>query len=99
MPAGTSRHSITLRDVEHAVLECSFSHQVRGLCGNFNDNALDDFQPPSGGVTEVDVKLFGDSWRLQKYCPESVDQIVTFLQSVTALELSWLRLYRRTRAR
>lgn len=41
------------------------------MCGNFNDNALDDFQSPSGGITEIDARVFGDSWRLQKYCPET----------------------------
>ena len=51
--------------------------KVRGLCGNFNDNELDDFQPPSGGLTEVEANVFGDSWRLQKYCPETVAHVVT----------------------
>ena len=50
---------------------------MRGLCGNFNDNELDDFQPPSGGLAEVEASVFGDSWRLQKYCPETVPHVVT----------------------
>lgn len=58
------------------ILNCARDGKVRGLCGNFNDNALDDFQTPSGGITEVDAKTFGDSWRLQKYCPETTDYIV-----------------------
>ncbi|PNF36643.1 hypothetical protein B7P43_G19101, partial [Cryptotermes secundus] len=47
--------------------------RLKGLCGNYNDNQLDDFQTPSGGLSEVSARLFGDSWRLQSYCPESVD--------------------------
>jgi len=47
------------------------------LCGNYNDNQLDDFQTPSGGLSEVSARLFGDSWRLQSYCPESVDVVVS----------------------
>lgn len=50
------------------------AQKVRSLCGNFNENVLDDFQPP--GITEIEAKVFGDSWRLQKYCPESSDYIV-----------------------
>lgn len=44
--------------------------RVKGLCGNYNDDQLDDFQTPSGGVPEASARLFGDSWRLQEYCPE-----------------------------
>ncbi|XP_049862899.1 hemocytin [Schistocerca gregaria] len=44
---------------------------VKGLCGNFNNNEADDFQTPSGGISEVSPVLFGDSWKLQPYCPES----------------------------
>ncbi|KDR23192.1 Hemocytin, partial [Zootermopsis nevadensis] len=47
--------------------------RLKGLCGNYNDNQLDDFQTPSGGLSEVSARLFGDSWRLQSYCAESVD--------------------------
>jgi von Willebrand factor type D domain len=47
--------------------------QVRGLCGNFNDNEQDDFQTPSGGVVEVSGTIFGDSWRLQPQCMAAVD--------------------------
>ncbi|CAL4114083.1 unnamed protein product, partial [Meganyctiphanes norvegica] len=45
---------------------------VRGLCGNYNDDELDDFKTPSGGSGEVSSRIFGDSWRLQNYCPESL---------------------------
>jgi hypothetical protein len=53
--------------------------KLKGLCGNYNDNQLDDFQTPSGGLSEVSARLFGDSWRLQSYCPESVDVVDTCL--------------------
>ena len=46
--------------------------QVKGLCGNYNDNEKDDFQTPSGGSGEVSSRIFGDSWRLQNYCPQSI---------------------------
>jgi hypothetical protein len=49
---------------------------LRGLCGNYNDNELDDFQTPSGGLSEVSAKIFGDSWRLQEHCMESVEILV-----------------------
>ncbi len=58
-------------------LDPKWKGRTRGLCGNFNDNALDDFQPPSGGLAEISPKIFGDSWRLQKYCPESIDYVVS----------------------
>lgn len=47
--------------------------QIKGLCGNYNDDEQDDFQTPSGGVVEASPNLFGDSWRLQSYCPEALE--------------------------
>ena len=44
--------------------------KVTGLCGNFNENELDDFKTSSGDVIEVSANLFADSWRLQTYCPK-----------------------------
>ncbi|CAG9836626.1 unnamed protein product [Diabrotica balteata] len=44
---------------------------TKGLCGNYNDNEVDDFQTPSGGLAEVSANIFGDSWRLQSYCTEA----------------------------
>lgn len=41
-----------------------------GLCGDYNDNAEDDFKTPSGGISEASVNLFGDSWKKDTYCPE-----------------------------
>ena len=58
-------------------LDPKWKGRVRGLCGNFNDNELDDFQPPTGGLTEISAKVFGDSWRLQTNCPESLDYVVS----------------------
>ncbi|CAH1404838.1 unnamed protein product [Nezara viridula] len=45
--------------------------KMKGLCGNYNDDSDDDFQTPSGGVSEVSSQLFGDSWKLHDYCPQS----------------------------
>lgn len=36
---------------------------------------MDDFQTPSGGISEVSPKLFGDSWRLQPYCPPAAEVV------------------------
>ncbi|RZC00579.1 C8, VWD, and/or TIL domain containing protein, partial [Asbolus verrucosus] len=47
--------------------------KIKGLCGNYNDNDADDFQTPSGGITEASAKIFGDSWKLQTYCPEALE--------------------------
>ena len=50
--------------------------QVKGLCGNFNDDERDDFQTPSGGAAETSATIFGDSWRLQDYCAPSKPMMV-----------------------
>lgn len=47
--------------------------RTTGLCGDYNDNAEDDFKTPSGGLSEVSVNLFGDSWKKNAYCPEPKD--------------------------
>lgn len=44
-----------------------------GLCGDYNDNAEDDFKTPSGGISEASVNLFGDSWKKDSFCPEPQD--------------------------
>ncbi|CAB3386136.1 Hypothetical predicted protein [Cloeon dipterum] len=54
-------------------LDPKWKNRVRGLCGNFNDNEQDDFQTPSGGVSEASARVFGDSWRLQPQCLEASD--------------------------
>ncbi|EFA10333.2 hemocytin [Tribolium castaneum] len=50
-----------------------WKERVKGLCGNYNDNDADDFQTPSGGLAEASAKIFGDSWKLQSYCPEALE--------------------------
>jgi len=44
-----------------------------GLCGDYNNNAEDDFKTPSGGISETSVNLFGDSWKKDTFCPEPKD--------------------------
>lgn len=44
-----------------------------GLCGDYNNNAEDDFKTPSGGISEASVNLFGDSWKKDTFCPEPKD--------------------------
>ncbi|XP_075237780.1 hemolectin [Lycorma delicatula] len=46
--------------------------RLEGLCGNYDDNEMNDFKTPSRGVPEVSAQLFGDSWKLHSYCPESL---------------------------
>ncbi|XP_073969601.1 hemolectin isoform X3 [Rhodnius prolixus] len=48
-----------------------WKNKLRGLCGNYNDNSNDDFQTPSGGISEVSSQVFADSWKIFDYCPES----------------------------
>ncbi|XP_066254573.1 hemocytin [Euwallacea similis] len=50
-----------------------WKEKIKGLCGNYNDNQADDFQTPSGGLAEASASIFGDSWRLQNYCPEALE--------------------------
>lgn len=56
----------------HVKVDPRWKGKIKGLCGNYNDDQLDDFQTPSGGFTEVSTRLFADSWRLQPYCSEGV---------------------------
>ena len=63
---------------------------VSGLCGDFNSDASDEFKTPSG-LIEASPLIFGDSWKLHKYCPAArhvevkfldcfkMDKVITFL--------------------
>lgn len=44
-----------------------WKNKVNGLCGNYNDNAMDDMQTPSQSP-ETSPLIFGHSWKVQKYC-------------------------------
>uniref|UniRef100_A0A7G3AKI1 Putative hemolectin isoform b n=1 Tax=Lutzomyia longipalpis TaxID=7200 RepID=A0A7G3AKI1_LUTLO len=48
--------------------------KVQGLCGNFNSDIQDDFKTPSSGI-ETNPVIFGDSWKLQDYCPKTTEQV------------------------
>lgn len=54
------------------------------MCGNYNNNEIDDFQTPSGGITEVSPYAFGDSWKMEPNCPEAKQIIVSFFLIVFA---------------
>lgn len=41
-----------------------FSHQVEGLCGNFDGDQGNDFSTPQGGPPAVQVTTFADSWQV-----------------------------------
>ena len=44
--------------------------KVQGLCGNFNFQSEDDFTSPSH-IVESLPEIFGDSWKVHKYCPKA----------------------------
>uniref|UniRef100_A0A1I8MML0 Hemocytin n=2 Tax=Musca domestica TaxID=7370 RepID=A0A1I8MML0_MUSDO len=44
-----------------------WKNKVSGLCGNYNDNAMDDMQTPSQAL-ETSPLTFGHSWKVQQYC-------------------------------
>ncbi|XP_059959703.1 mucin-5AC [Mesoplodon densirostris] len=58
------RTSISLR------LSPEFKGRVCGLCGNFDDNALNDFTTRSQSVVG-DVLEFGNSWKFSPSCPDA----------------------------
>lgn len=51
-------------------LQPNWKGHTSGLCGNFNLDSLDDFQTPSG-ILEASPEIFGDSWKLHRYCPKA----------------------------
>ncbi|XP_037934058.1 hemocytin isoform X2 [Teleopsis dalmanni] len=44
-----------------------WKNKVNGLCGNYNDNAMDDMKTPSLGL-ETSPLIFGHAWKVQKFC-------------------------------
>ena len=52
-------------------LNPKYKESVEGLCGNYNEDQNDDFRTPSYGPPEQVPSLFGDSWKVYGYCPES----------------------------
>ena len=48
-------------------LDPDYQGKVCGLCGNFNDDAEDDFQTRSGDVAAT-PRLFGHSWKTSDSC-------------------------------
>ncbi|CAK1545090.1 unnamed protein product [Leptosia nina] len=53
-------------------LDSIWNNRVKGLCGNYNGDMLDDFQTPSGGgLAETSPLLFADSWKLKPTCPKA----------------------------
>lgn len=55
-------------------LSSRWKGRVQGLCGNFDGDALNDFQSPSTGV-ETNAILFGNSWKLEEFCPSNLNII------------------------
>ncbi|XP_052028799.1 mucin-5AC [Apodemus sylvaticus] len=50
-------------------LSPEFKGKVCGLCGNFDDNAINDFTTRSQSVVS-DMLEFGNSWKLSPSCPD-----------------------------
>uniref|UniRef100_A0A1I8Q8K8 Hemocytin n=1 Tax=Stomoxys calcitrans TaxID=35570 RepID=A0A1I8Q8K8_STOCA len=44
-----------------------WKNKVSGLCGNYNDNAMDDMKTPTQAL-ETSALTFGHSWKVQQYC-------------------------------
>lgn len=44
-----------------------WKERVQGLCGNYNDNILDEMKTPSFGI-ETNPLAFGNSWKLDPSC-------------------------------
>lgn len=59
-------------------LSSKWRNHVQGLCGNFDGDATNDFKSPSTGL-ETSAVLFGDSWKLENFCPRKSIEIL-FLQ-------------------
>ncbi|XP_058622662.1 mucin-2 isoform X2 [Onychostoma macrolepis] len=51
-----------------------FGGKVCGLCGNFDGNANNDFMKHNGEVV-TDPEDFGDSWKMDPYCPDLKNMI------------------------
>lgn len=66
-------------------LEQRWNGKVKGLCGNYNYDAGDDFTSPSNGV-ESDPVIFGHTWRLDDSCM-SEDFCVFFSDFVPKAEI------------
>ncbi|XP_059682108.1 mucin-2 [Gavia stellata] len=49
-------------------LDPIFKDQTCGLCGNFNDNQMDDFKAISG-IIEGTATAFANTWKTQALCP------------------------------
>nr|XP_031303835.1 mucin-5AC [Camelus dromedarius] len=54
------------------ILSPEFKGRVCGLCGNFDDNALNDLTTRSQSVVG-DVLEFGNSWKFSPSCPDAQD--------------------------
>ena len=48
----------------------TWSGRVEGLCGDANEDAADDFKTPSK-IVEATAEEFGNSWKLQRFCPNA----------------------------
>ena len=54
----------------NSLSSCGLQGRVCGLCGNFDDNAINDFTTRSQSVVG-DVLEFGNSWKFSPSCPDA----------------------------
>jgi len=47
--------------------------KIEGLCGNFNEKETDEFLGPAGGKPFYSATAFGDSWKANQKCKNSVE--------------------------
>uniref|UniRef100_T1JAC2 Hemocytin n=1 Tax=Strigamia maritima TaxID=126957 RepID=T1JAC2_STRMM len=68
-------------------LQSNWKSGVTGLCGDFNDNEMNDFRSPLGGPILVRPTEFADSWRVHSYCTTS--ELVTNKCEKNPQRLAW----------
>ncbi|XP_078061134.1 SCO-spondin-like [Mustelus asterias] len=72
-------------------LEAQYQGRVRGLCGNFDGDAENDFTTRQG-IVEATSDRFGNSWRISQSCPEVDNKDTPHPCSVSAgHRVTWAR--------
>ncbi|KAL7977860.1 hypothetical protein Chor_010812 [Crotalus horridus] len=71
-------------------LEAKYQGRVAGLCGNFDDDAENDFSSQQG-IVEPTADLFGNSWRISLLCPEVNAEDFEHPCTVNSHRATWAR--------
>lgn len=64
--------------------------RVQGLCGDYNGDAQNDLKSPSSGQ-ETSAMIFGNSWKLEDFCPRKCSYGASHLLSSFAESLHFVR--------